>query len=168
MKNKDKIILDAACGNRMFWINKKHPNTIYIDNRRRSKGLIDVRPNFDIQPDEIGDFRNLKYKNNSFKLVVWDPPHIIRKTPELGWPTKKYGNLYPDTWKQDLQKGFSECWRVLEDYGILIFKWSESDIKKKEVLDLFPETPLFGHPTNSRSTTIWFCFMKIPQLFDKE
>ena len=158
---KNKFILDACCGNRMFWFDKKHPNVLYIDNRKRPKGFMDQRPNFDIQPDEIGDFTNLKYKNKSFKLVVWDPPHIIRKTPELGWPTKKYGSLSRDTWREDLKKGFLECWRVLDDYGILIFKWSDSDIKKGEVLKLFPETPLFGHPTRSKNTTMWFCFMKI-------
>ena len=37
---KDKFILDACCGGRMFWENKKHPNTIYIDNRLKEKGHI--------------------------------------------------------------------------------------------------------------------------------
>lgn len=29
----DKIILDACCGSRMFWFNKKHPNAIFADIR---------------------------------------------------------------------------------------------------------------------------------------
>ncbi len=74
MKNKKKFILDACCGGRMFWFNKNHPNALYIDNRRRDTGFIKQRLNFEVQPDELGDFTKLKYKNKSFKLVVWDPP----------------------------------------------------------------------------------------------
>ena len=159
---KKAFILDACCGNKMFWFNKKHPNTLYIDIRQKQKGLINQRPNFDIKPDKIMDFRNLKFSNKSFKLVVWDPPHMktLNKTSIMA---KKYGCLNAQTWQWDLKKGFKECWRVLDDFGILIFKWSETEISKKEVLTLFPETPLFGHPTNSKSNTHWFCFMKIPK-----
>lgn len=28
-----KIILDACCGSRMFWFDKKNPNVLFIDNR---------------------------------------------------------------------------------------------------------------------------------------
>jgi hypothetical protein len=34
---KDKFILDACCGCRMFWFNKKHPNAIFIDRRERER-----------------------------------------------------------------------------------------------------------------------------------
>ncbi len=80
-----KFILDVCCGLRAFWFNKKHPNTIYLDNRRRKKGFDDFRPNFSINPDRIIDFRKLPYKDKSFKLVVMDPPHIIAKKILLEW-----------------------------------------------------------------------------------
>ena len=72
---KDKFILDACCGGRMMWFNKKHPNTIYIDIRREEKGLCKERPNFEVNPDKIMDFTNLEFPDKKFKLVVWDPPH---------------------------------------------------------------------------------------------
>ena len=75
-----------------------------------------------------------------------------------------YGTLNPETWREDLKKGFDECWRVLEDYGVLIFKWNENAISKKEVLELFGKPYLFGHPVGSKVNTIWFTFMKIPTL----
>lgn len=53
-----------------------------------------------------------------------------------------------------------ECMRVLEDYGILIFKWSETSIKKKELLKVLEKEHLFGHPNGSRIGTHWFCFIK--------
>lgn len=156
-----KFILDACCGNRMFWFIKNQPNTLYVDIRKEEKGLSELRPNFDVQPDEIMDFRALKLTSKTFKLVVFDPPHLfLSPTSEM---RRKYGTLDKRSWKEDLTKGFNECWRVLEDYGILIFKWNESQIKIKEVLELFPIIPLFGHPSGSKSKTHWVCFMKFPE-----
>ena len=109
------------------------------------------------------DFTNLEFKDKSFKLVVWDPPHL-KSLGEKSYMAQKYGVLNSETWQGDLKKGFKECWRVLEDYGVLIFKWSEAEIPLKKVLELFPETPLFGHPSGSKNKTKWMCFMKIPRL----
>ncbi len=47
MDLKNKFILDACCGGRMMWFNKKHPNVLYIDNRKEEKGFLKQRPNFD-------------------------------------------------------------------------------------------------------------------------
>lgn len=159
--NKDKFILDACCGLRAFWFDKHHPNTIYIDNRIREKGFDDFRPNFCIKPDIVADFRKLPFPNNSFYLVTLDPPHIISKGENFRM-VKYYGYLNRDTWKSDIKKGFDECMRVLKDFGILILKWSEVSIKKKELLEVIGMLPLFGHPNGSRIPTHWLCFMKIP------
>jgi hypothetical protein len=156
-----KFIVDVNCGGRHFWFDKKNPNVLFIDIRYRPKGFFKERPNFSIEPDIVGDFRDLKLPSDRFELVVWDPPHIIRKTEERCPITKKYGVLNPKTWARDLKSEFEECWRILKSHGILIFKWSESDKKLKEILDLFPIQPLFGHTTGSRSQTHWLCFMKI-------
>lgn len=157
-----KIILDAACGGRCFWFNKNHPNAIYIDNRIREKGHSDDRFNHCIKPDIKADFKDLPFPDKRFKLVVFDPPHLIGQ-PDACRMLKKYGNLNKETWKEDLKKGFDECWRVLEDNGILIFKWNEASIKKKEILEVLGKEPLFGHNVQSKIPTHWFCFMKIPQ-----
>ena len=160
---KDKFILDACCGGRLFWFDKNHSNTIYIDNRIREKGHDSNRPNHCIMPDELGDFRKLRFEDKSFKLVVFDPPHLIGK-PDGCRMTKQYGNLYAETWQDDIKRGFNECWRVLEDYGILIFKWNDASKKRAEILRIIGKVPLFGHPNGSKIPTHWFCFMKIPKL----
>jgi len=159
---KNKFILDACCGSRMFWLDKQQLNTIFIDNRQYDKGFIDNRQNRELHPDIVMDFRKLEFPDKSFKLIVFDPPHLIGK-PDGCRMTKTYGCLIAETWQDDLRRGFKECWRVLEDYGILIFKWSEASIKKVKVLELFDVKPLFGHPNGSKIPTMWFCFMKIPK-----
>lgn len=160
--SEEKFILDACCGSRMFWWNKNHPNTIFCDIRSYDKGFIDNRPNRELKPDKIMDFKNMDFKDKKFKLVIFDPPHLIGK-PDGCRMTKTYGSLNKDTWKKDIKQGFNECWRVLEDYGILIFKWNESSIKRKEVLEIINEQPLIGHPNGSKIPTHWFVFMKIPK-----
>ena len=159
-KPKDKKILDVACGGRMFWFDRKHPNVIYVDNRKEKWVLCDGRK-FEVKPDRKMDFRKLKFTDKSFKLVVFDPPHL-KVAGQKGWQSKKYGVLGKN-WQKDLTKGFDECWRVLDDYGVLIFKWNEYQIKVGEVLKLFKEKPLFGHPTKRNGMTHWMCFMKLPK-----
>ena len=162
-----KYILDACCGGRMFWFNKKHPNTLYIDKRETNQGIIvnegmRYNPNHRVQPDIIMDFRKLDFDDKSFKMVVFDPPHVINAS-EKSAIGQIYGSLDKDTWEQDIKKGFDECWRVLEDYGTLIFKWNETSIKKKQVLELIGKQPLFGHQVGSKLQTHWMTFMKIPK-----
>jgi len=155
---KDKKILDACCGGRMFWFDKNNKKVLFIDNRNEEHVLCDGRK-YNITPDIVMDFRKLEFKDESFKLVVFDPPHLIN-LGENSWMAKKYGVL-GENWKKDLSKGFSECWRVLEKNGILIFKWSERDIKIRTILELFTEKPLFGHTTGKCGHVKWMCFIKI-------
>ena len=162
----DKIILDACCGGRMFWFNRKHPDTLYIDIRKEIKP-IDGRPEFSVEPDLIVDFRNMPFEDKKFKLVVFDPPHL-KTLGKKSWMAKKYGVLNKKTWQEDLSKGFEECFRVLDDYGILVFKWNEYEIKLKEVLALAKEKPLFGHPTAKQGKTKWVVFMKKPRYDNEE
>ena len=153
-----KRILDVACGSKMFWFDKKNPNVLFADIRKESHILCDGRK-LDISPDVVMDFRDLKLKSNSFKLVVFDPPHL-RKLGKNSWMAKKYGVL-SENWQGDLRKGFDECWRVLKKDGVLIFKWNERDISIKEIIKLFGKQPLFGHTTKNGGQTIWMCFMKL-------
>jgi len=155
-----KKILDVACGSRMFWFDKTNPDVVFADWRKEKYILCDGR-RLEINPDLIMDFRDIKFPDNSFKLVVFDPPHL-QKLGKTSWMAKKYGILSKN-WQEDIQKGFNECWRVLEDYGVLIFKWNTRDIKIKELLQVINKMPLFGHTTKSGGETIWMCFMKFTQ-----
>lgn len=161
-----KKILDASCGGRMFWFNKKHPNAIYIDNRIAKKGHEPNRPNHSVEPDLLMDFRKMSFKDESFSLVVFDPPHF-RGMSQKSWLAKKYGCLDSKTWKEDLREGFNECWRVLKTGGVLIVKWSEDTQNKSrsfstpEFIKAVERQPLFGHKTGNKSNTHWLCFMKL-------
>ncbi len=165
---KDKFILDACCGGRMMWFDKQHPNALYIDIRKEEKGLVKQRPNFEVNPDIVMDFRKLEFPDKRFKLVVWDPPHGTSFS-DTSIMKKKFGCLNAETWQDDLKKGFKEIWRVLDDYGVLVFKWNDTDIPYKKVLSRFSENPLFYNITTGPKTlktkgsrSYWFCFMKIP------
>ena len=114
----------------------------------------------EIKPDFDFDFRQLGFDDKSFKLVVFDPPHL-KTGGEKGWQVKKYGKLGQD-WQSDIRKGFDECFRVLDKNGILIFKWNETQIKVSEILAIISQQPLFGHKSGKNSKTHWLCFMKLP------
>jgi len=158
------MVLDACCGSRMFWFDKQDPRALFVDKRRETwpidqgtPGTIGRAP-IVVDPDMLADFTELPFPNDSFSMVVFDPPHIERQEA-LGLLTKKYGHLTGD-WREMLRKGFSECFRVLKPQGTLIFKWAESDYTVSEVLALTPEKPLFGHKSGKQSATHWVAFLK--------
>lgn len=160
---KDKLILDACCGSRMFWFQKEQPNTLYVDQRIVKPTIVGKGVNarkFKVEPGRVMDFRKLDLPDETFRLVVFDPPHLFAgKTSYMGI---KYGTLNKDNWQEDLKKGFAECFRVLKAEGVLIFKWNEWDVPIKDVLALTPVKPLFGNRSGKRSKTHWITFMKLP------
>lgn len=149
-----KRVLDATCGSRMIWFDKQNPDALYMDNRELSTTLCDGRI-LNITPDVVADFRAMPFDDNTFYLVVFDPPHLIQ-AGETSWLAQKYGIL-GETWQQDIKSGFDECMRVLKPNGTLIFKWNEDQIKLSELLKVIAHKPLFG---NRRSKTHWLVFMK--------
>lgn len=152
---RNKYILDACCGSKMFWFNKENSDVIFMDNRELEDTLCDGRE-LRIKPDIVADFRNIPFENNSFYLVVFDPPHL-KQIGETSYMSKKYGRL-TENWKEDIKQGFKECMRVLKPNGTLIFKWNEQQIKLKQILDIIDYVPLFG---NRRDKTHWLVFMKL-------
>lgn len=147
-------ILDACCGSRMFWFNKENADTIYMDNRIEDTSLCDGRKLI-VKPDIIADFRDIPFEDESFYLVVFDPPHLIR-AGDKSFLKLKYGRLHT-TWKQDIKQGFSECWRVLKKNGTLIFKWNEEQISFSKIKTFLPCEPVIGQ---RRGKTIWLVFFK--------
>ena len=149
------MILDVCCGSKMFYFDKNDKRVIFMDIRELETTLCDGRE-LKVKPDIIGDFRHIPFEDNKFHLVVFDPPHLI-KAGDKSWLVKKYGKLSLETWKEDLTQGFSECMRVLQVNGTLVFKWNEEQVKLAEILKLFPCQPLFG---NKRAKTHWLVFVK--------
>ena len=138
----------------MFYFDKKNPEVIYADCRELETTLCDGRTLL-IKPDIQMDFRCMPYDDNTFKVVVFDPPHLINAGTE-SWLAKKYGVL-PANWKGYIKQGFDECMRVLEQGGLLVFKWNEDQIKLSEVLKVFGTKPLLG---DRRGKTRWVIFIK--------
>lgn len=132
---------------------------MFMDIRRESLELCDGRI-IDINPDVIADFREMPFPDNTFRLVVFDPPHL-RWCGDNSYMRAKYGRLSKD-YRTDIVKGLKECWRVLKPFGVLVFKWNEEQIKCAPLLKAFGHEPLFGHITGRSGKTRWFCFMKQP------
>jgi SAM-dependent methyltransferase len=151
----EKKILDACCGSRMFWFDRNNEHTVYMDNRELDTELCDGRK-LVINPDIVGDFTNIPFDAETFNLVVFDPPHLIN-AGDKSWLATKYGKLNKN-WKEELKKGVQECFRVLKNNGVLIFKWNEEQIKISEILKLSSVKPLFG---NQRGKTHWMVFIKL-------
>lgn len=162
----ESLILDPCCGSRMMWFDRGHPLVVFGDNRDetltvsdRSHGKTDGKRVIVISPDMLMDFRALPFPDNSFKLVAFDPPHMVRAGAK-SWLAAKYGKL-GQNWREDLRLGFSECFRVLEPEGVLVFKWNETQVKLREVLALTPHNPLFGNTSGKKAGTHWLVFMKM-------
>ena len=148
----------------MMWFDPTDQRGLFGDQRDETIVVTDRTHREDgtrvlsIHPDMQMDFRAMPFADDSFPLVVFDPPHLVRAGPR-SWLAAKYGKLGSD-WRVDLRAGFSECFRVLRPHGVLIFKWSEVQVATREVLALTQHKPLFGHPSGKRAGTHWITFMK--------
>lgn len=147
-------ILDVCCGGRMFWYNKNEPHTTYMDIR---DGDYSVHRNgyekkVIVHPDIQADFTSIPFDDNTFDMVVFDPPHLTHADGYMG---AHYGQL-PKDWKPMLKQGFDECMRVLKPESTLIFKWCETHIPFSEVLKVFKRKPIFG---DRHSKTRWVVFL---------
>lgn len=147
-----------------MWRDKHCPDVVFGDCRfetititDRSHGNSTGMRTLRIEPDTLIDFRKLPYPDGSFKLVVFDPPHLVR-AGQRSWLAAKYGKL-SGNWREDLRAGFNECFRVLDPDGTLVFKWNETQVRVGEVLALTPVQPLFGHISGRRGLTHWLVFM---------
>ena len=144
--------LDATAGNRHIWDAKFDPRITFMD----------MEPELEIPPDILGDNTNTGLKPKSVRTCFYDPPHswgatsgiyILKNHEESKAYWKKYdrpayvrktpGYYGLDKYKtkQDLLnhigKAQNEFYRIVEDLGMLWFKWCETKIPIKEVLALF-------------------------------
>lgn len=149
-------VLDPASGSRMFYFDKSDHRVTFGDIRSESHTLCDGRA-LEVNPDEIMDFRNIPYPDDSFSVVIFDPPHLVH-VGKSSWMFKKYGGLLT-TWREDLAAGFAECFRVLAPNGVLIFKWNEIQIPVRDILALTPHKPLVGHRSGKAANTHWITFL---------
>ena len=155
-------VLDACCGTRMMSFDRADPRALFIDKRqatyivdRGTLGTTGRSPRV-VAPDVLADFTRMPFADRTFRLVVFDPPHV-RNVNRGSTTFANFGSL-PNDWAALIRDGFRECFRVLCDFGVLIFKWAENDIPVLDVLALAPARPLFGH--RSGKFTHWAVFIK--------
>lgn len=145
----------------MWWWDKEHPLATYMDKRVAPKGSKESRPNWSCEPDIEGDFRAMPFVDGAFRLVVFDPPHVVQRA-STGVTAMTYGFLTPEDEQDDLRRGFAECWRVLAPGGTLVFKWAGA---LDRVRPHFPATPVVGtrSPRGAKGRaegTRWLIFYK--------
>lgn len=161
--NKEARVLDVTCGSRGIWFDKNYKHAIYCDARREHHERTDdkgVTRKIDVAPDVQCNFTDLPFENNTFALVVFDPPHAIRLS-EKSWLYKKYGQY--DTKKDmmdNVTAGFRECMRVLKTDGTLVFKWAEVSVSAQDIIKAFGQAPLFGVRLGKKMGTHWMVFLK--------
>lgn len=154
--NKD--ILDVCCGGKMFYPDKKESRVLFCDIRQLPRRKMSNGGHFEVAPDMLANFTALPFEDNKFSLVIFDPPHLFCGTKSF--MCTKYGTLaHFGKWKDDLTKGFAECLRVLRPAGTLVFKWCDSDIPLKKILELTPAKPVITHTakSNSGKAKTYFC-----------
>ena len=84
-------VLDPCSGSRMMWFDRGHPDAVFGDRRSetltvtdRSHGKQDGTRTLTVCPDMLMDFRALPFPEASFRLVAFDPPHLVRGENEYG------------------------------------------------------------------------------------
>lgn len=83
-------VLDPCCGSRMMWFDKNNPEAVFGDKRKEIHLLKDRKylRKLEITPDVVMDFTNIPFPDNTFAVVVFDPPHLER-VGEKSWLAKK-------------------------------------------------------------------------------
>lgn len=101
----EKKILDVTCGSRTMWFDKNNPAALYCDKRIEDMEVAFGKARTSIHqlhvhPDVVCDFTDLPFPDESFPLVVFDPPISPVRKKQLGW-LRNMGN-----WMIDGQKCF--------------------------------------------------------------
>lgn len=103
-------ILDACCGAKMFWFDRENPDVVYMDERRLETTLCDGRTLI-IEPDVVGDFRQMPFPDGTFSLVVFDPPHLAQGLRGMfpGTPTGRRPRLQMERSAGPAERDIAAC-----------------------------------------------------------
>lgn len=153
----NKQVLDPCCGSRKFYFDKNASVVLYGDIRDESIVQCDDRV-LNVSPDQLMDVTDLPFSNETFSLVIYDPPHLVN-LGQTSYMAQAYGVLPKDDPLGFVKAGFDECWRVLKPNGTLIFKWGAKDFKLPKVLRALGRTPLIGN-RKPGVETYWMVFFK--------
>lgn len=76
-------VLDPASGPRMFYFDSEDDRVLFGDIRSEQHVLCDGRA-LEINPNKLMDFRDLPFRDNTFAVVIFDPPHLVKAGPKHG------------------------------------------------------------------------------------
>jgi hypothetical protein len=130
------MILDLSSGRRAVWWEKSWPDAIYID----------IRPA--MKPDVVCDSRMLPFRDKSFSLIIFDPPHECVS----GNSGARYGH-YPREYIRELvRETAKEAHRVAKDDAFMAFKWNTHAYPFDKIFGMMFTywRILFGHTVASR------------------
>ena len=168
-------ILEATAGGRSYWHDKEHPETVFMDMRVEGdnrflyngydmKNASTPGSDYVVLPDVQADYTNLPFRDRTFDLVVFDPPHLVTNDGMeklSGIMKRKYGCLEAETWPRDMHLAFTELFRVMRDHATLTFKFNDYHIGFNQILDVIPQEPLYGTTIkSSKHQTRWLAFNK--------
>ena len=118
-----KPILDACCGGKMFYFAKDDPRVLFQDIREVETTLCDGR-SFSVKPDVVADFTLMPYPDESFAMVVFDPPHLVysrgkkSKTVDIYMERYRIKRLQPDISISNTAR----CTRIGATYSVRDFR----------------------------------------------
>lgn len=74
----------------MFWYDKHESHTTYMDIRDAVYTTLDrgTERRIEIHPDVQADWKHIPFNDETFDLVVFDPPHLIH-AGKTSWLAKK-------------------------------------------------------------------------------
>jgi len=117
-----ELVLDCTYGYGKFWVNKKPENLVGTD----------IDPEKSLTGHSV-DFCNMPFEDLSFQTVVFDPPYKLNGTPTFS-KDERYGVHTPSRWQDRhsvIEKGISECVRVLKTKGYLLLKCQDQVVAGK-------------------------------------
>ena len=97
-------VLDATTGGKHIWHGKQKDadRVVFLDRRTLERESITQQPNWEIVPDVQADVRKLPFRDATFDLVCFDPPHrVTERGMEAisGIIETKYGALRAEHWQ---------------------------------------------------------------------
>lgn len=129
-----------------MWYERELPGVVFIDLRAS------------VKPHVVADSCRLPFRDSTFDLVVFDPPHL-----NCG-PNSIFAMKYSHATTQEIRRLISgsarELRRVSKRSAYMAFKWSDHDTRLSHAIGLLDGwRPLFGtrarRAGKERSVTTW-------------
>ncbi len=130
-------ILDLSAGQSAVWFGDRPSGVVAVDRRHCTANV-------------LADTRALPFRDDSFDLAVFDPPHT--NCGPNGQMSARYGHSTMAEIRNLILETGREAARCRRAGGLLALKWSDRDIALTVVMGLMSPQwrPLFGHGVSYR------------------